>query len=528
MGCGASTKYGSQAAVATKDGGAQGPAQAPAGLPEFYPLEFASEIMSLARAAGLVAIGQEDQMAEVEESFKEMQAMNIPGLGEGPCQQMKDASFGAAMLALAELTNEGVEEKKKILEDAFTPKPEVVSFHLWKRTRYMLEAAGNWAAAEKEGNATKSNKEQKTFERHARYIKGLGPGKLTQDREAFAARASEVMPATIIMFSGCQDCQTSADVSNTANFGLPADAGPGGAGGACTNSMIKALNEDGNQTWCGLLKSMRTILDGKYTQIPQLCSSKPVDLNTKFSCVNPEPSGRYRALLIGINYVGSSAELAGCHNDVETMRRYLEKQGYPADQMRILLDDGQHDAPNKAGIEAGMKWLVEGAEKGDSLFFHYSGHGASVKDDNDDEEDGKDEALCPVDYSSAGLLRDDEVYVHLVGNLKEGVSLTCVLDCCHSGTILDLPYMFKADDQTLGTIAQGQVATMQPNPQFDFGKVLQILQKHPMLVVGAAVVGGGLLLAMGGTRRKELGGKLGLDQAAIMAQGMKFLQAQMK
>jgi hypothetical protein len=78
------------------------------------------------------------------------------------------------------------------------------------------------------------------------------------------------------------------------------------------------------------------------------------------------------------------------------MRRYLETQGF-GDDVRIMMDDGEHDNPDKANIISGMQWLVEGASAGDALFFHYSGHGASVRDDDGDEADGKDECLCPVD-----------------------------------------------------------------------------------------------------------------------------------
>ena len=40
------------------------------------------------------------------------------------------------------------------------------------------------------------------------------------------------------MFSGCKDCQTSADVHDVSEFGLP-DAD--GAGGACTNALLLTL-----------------------------------------------------------------------------------------------------------------------------------------------------------------------------------------------------------------------------------------------------------------------------------------------
>merc|ERR550532_2192041 len=150
-----------------------------------------------------------------------------------------------------------------------------------------------------------------------------------------------------------------------------------------------------------------------------------MELNDPFTLTNANSNGSFRALMVGINYVGTSAELAGCHNDVETMKRYLLDHGYSEDSMQILMDDGSHDDPTKANIENGFRWLVEGAEVGASLFFHYSGHGASVRDDDGDEPDGKDEALCPMDYDSAGLLRDDQAFQYLVAPLCDGVCLTC-------------------------------------------------------------------------------------------------------
>jgi len=269
--------------------------------------------------------------------------------------------------------------------------------------------------------------------------------------------------------------------------------------------MIKALSEGEGYTWVSLLDKMRQILAGRYTQIPMLSSSRAMDLRSPFGVAHPESSGRFRALLVGINYGGTSSELRGCHNDVETMRRYLLGQGYSEDNMRVLLDDGACEEPTRDNIVAAFSWLSEGAQAGDSLFFHYSGHGASVRDDDGDEEDGKDEALVPCDYESAGLLRDDETYRTLVGPLPDGVWLTCVLDCCHSGTILDLPYLFQANEASIQAVEAGEVSTMPENANFDFGKLLQVAKDHPGLCAAAAAASALTYFALGPEKSKKIG-----------------------
>lgn len=41
--------------------------------------------------------------------------------------------------------------------------------------------------------------------------------------------------------------------------------------------------------------------------------------------------------------------------------------------------------------------------------------------------DGYDESLVPLDYASAGQIRDDDLFKELVGPMKEGVTMTCLM-----------------------------------------------------------------------------------------------------
>ncbi|MDI6793780.1 MAG: caspase family protein [bacterium] len=143
-----------------------------------------------------------------------------------------------------------------------------------------------------------------------------------------------------------------------------------------------------------------------------------------------------KALLVGINDyspVGAGGpDLRGCVNDVKDVAHSLNALGIvPAAPrtMRILTD---HRA-TKAAIMDGLKWLVTGAKKGDTLIFHYSGHGSQVADVSGDEIDRKDETICPHDYASAGMIMDDDFRVVFKGLAAE-VNLDVILDSCHSGS----------------------------------------------------------------------------------------------
>ena len=138
-----------------------------------------------------------------------------------------------------------------------------------------------------------------------------------------------------------------------------------------------------------------------------------------------------KAVLIGINrYRIPGADLRGCVNDVRNMQAVLnEYYGFAKSAITVLTD---YSATNKA-MQSAIGSLIGNAKKGDILLLHYSGHGSNVPDDNGDEADRRDEILCPTDLDWKDPLRDDWLRKTFNG-LKPGVSLTVVMDCCHSGS----------------------------------------------------------------------------------------------
>jgi hypothetical protein len=150
---------------------------------------------------------------------------------------------------------------------------------------------------------------------------------------------------------------------------------------------------------------------------------------------------RRKAVTIGINYFGQSGELRGCINDSHCMIHLLKTRfGFNDRDILALADDRQDPVlvPSRQNILNAIQWLMSDLQPGDSLFFHYSGHGSQSRNRTGDE--AMDSTLCPVDYKSAGMIIDDELSARLINPLPPGVKMHVVIDACHSGTVLDLPW----------------------------------------------------------------------------------------
>jgi LSD1 subclass zinc finger protein len=160
----------------------------------------------------------------------------------------------------------------------------------------------------------------------------------------------------------------------------------------------------------------------------------------------PNAHGQKKAVLVGINYKFSRHQLKGCINDSNCMRHLLTtKFNFPAASILTLTEDQTNPLmkPTRYNMHMAMVWLVQGCQAGDSLVFHFSGHGSQQRDYSGEELDGMNETLCPVDFETAGMITDDEINNTIVRPIPHGVRLHAIIDACHSGTVLDLPWLCK-------------------------------------------------------------------------------------
>ena len=128
------------------------------------------------------------------------------------------------------------------------------------------------------------------------------------------------------------------------------------------------------------------------------------------------------SLIVGLDYVGTRAELKGCENDAMAVFDYLASR----DDCKSI----------KVMFECTKQELLEELDRlcslDSDLWFHFSGHGMQTLDRDGDEADGKDEAIITSDFRR---VRDDEL-TEIFQKVKR--TLYCVVDACNSGTIVDM------------------------------------------------------------------------------------------
>ena len=162
----------------------------------------------------------------------------------------------------------------------------------------------------------------------------------------------------------------------------------------------------------------------------------------------------------------------------------------------MLLTDDHNDRmrlPTKRNILRGFEWLMRDLQDGESLFFYFAGarrsraavhcciagsrpsspapragHGGQQRDRAGVEPSGYNQTICPCDYAEEGAILDTQIHKALVKPLPrvrrprrctrswlpaqlpsprrrpprvaQSVTLQALIDSCHSGTVMNLPW----------------------------------------------------------------------------------------
>jgi hypothetical protein len=155
-----------------------------------------------------------------------------------------------------------------------------------------------------------------------------------------------------------------------------------------------------------------------------------------------------RALVVGINYTGTSNALNGCIHDAQRIRTYLLANGW-LDENIVMVTDDTAEKPTRATILSLFESMLKQPSR--VCWFSYSGHGTYVRDTNQNEATGFDQCLVPCDLK---YIVDDELKQIVKRSLKG--RLFCMFDSCFSGSVMDLKYSY---DSTTGQYATNEKET---------------------------------------------------------------------
>lgn len=143
-----------------------------------------------------------------------------------------------------------------------------------------------------------------------------------------------------------------------------------------------------------------------------------------------DPSVDKWAVVIGIaDYQGRKNDLEYTDDDAEDMHDYLIEKGYPAGNIKLLLNrKAKGDA-----IYAAIDWMEQWEGPNSECVFFYSGHGGTYNGYDDGDTEYTDESIIEygLKHILDGFLRD-------AFSSYESQKIAFIFDSCFSGGMDDL------------------------------------------------------------------------------------------
>ncbi|MBD2235437.1 caspase family protein [Aulosira sp. FACHB-113] len=205
----------------------------------------------------------------------------------------------------------------------------------------------------------------------------------------------------------------------------------------------------------------------------------------RYAQVLAQNTPRKRALLVGINdylKVGNFQwyPLEGAVNDTQIQKELLINLfGFQPEDIRILHDQ---EATRANILQAFEDHLINWAQPGDVVIFHFSGHGSQVADLDKVFDDGRVSTIVPIDsplppgYPNKGGEVDD-ITGHTLWLLMQKINtenITFVLDSCYSGGARKgiLTVRSRPGDQELLRITDSKIQLLASKQEQEYQKQL--------------------------------------------------------
>jgi hypothetical protein len=151
-----------------------------------------------------------------------------------------------------------------------------------------------------------------------------------------------------------------------------------------------------------------------------------------------------RALLIGINYFNMPEyRLLGCIDDICYMRNILiDAYRYDKSNIIMLRDDSENPLllPTYENIMRELNDIA--SSNSDEIWIQYSGHGSQFQ--NTTDKTLMDNVIVPIDFYKSYIF-DYDIYKIL---LKIKCRAILLFDCCHSGSVGNLPWTFMLSNNS--------------------------------------------------------------------------------
>ncbi|MBS9396147.1 MAG: caspase family protein [Dolichospermum sp. OL01] len=205
----------------------------------------------------------------------------------------------------------------------------------------------------------------------------------------------------------------------------------------------------------------------------------------RYAQVLAQNTPRKRALLVGINdYLKINDfqwyPLEGAVNDTQIQKELLVNLfGFQPDDIQILHDK---EATRANILQAFEDHLINWAQPGDVVVFHYSGHGSQVADPDKVFDDGRVSTIVPIDshlppgYPNKGGKVQD-ITGHTLWLLMQAINtdnVTFVLDSCYSGGARKgiLTVRSRPGDQELLRITDSKIQLLASTEEQEYQKQL--------------------------------------------------------